>query len=138
MLIVPIAALDRTDALSGPHRFALFLHKWVVKLPRWHAFRVGLSANRRERQFARDHRDCKQLCPVLLADPFGLLLVTPRVRPLELAEAAKLGALELVDLFTLPTEFVPGDPSRSRVGVLNGRFVITDCLDQHAEAPQQR
>ena len=90
MLNTPIAALDRTDALSGPH------------------------------------------------DPFGLLLVTPRVRPLELSEAAKLGALELVDLFTLPTEFVPGDPSRSRVGVLNGHFVITDCLDQHAEAPQQR
>ena len=60
------------------------------------------------------------------------------MRPLELSEAAKLGALELVDLFTLPTEFVPGDPSRSRVGVLNGHFVITDCLDQHAQAPQQR
>ena len=110
----------------------------MLKLPRGQAFRDGLRANRGERQFASDHRDCKQLCPVILADPFGLLLVTPRVRPLELSEAAKLGALELVDLFTLPTEFVPGDPSRSRVGVLNGHFVITDCLDQHAQAPQQR
>jgi len=138
MLTAPIAALDRTDALSGPHRFALFLHKWVFKVPRWHSVQDGLRANRRERQFARDHRDCKQLCPVLLADPFGLFLVTPRVRPLELGEAARLGALELVDLFTLPNEFVPGDPSRSRVGVLNGHFVITDCFDQHAQAPQQR
>ena len=137
MPVVPVASLN-IESVSGPYRFALPFHNWVVKFPRRGFYRQGLRANRRERRFAFDHSDCGQLCPVLLADPFGLFLVTPRVRPLALQEAAQLGALELVDLFTLPNEFLPGDPSRSRVGVLNGHLVVTDFLDHQSEGLRDR
>lgn len=137
MPVVPVASLSM-ESVSGPYRLALPLHNWVVKFPRRGYYRQGMLANRRERRFAFDHSDCDQICPVLLADPFGLFLVTPKVRPLALQEAAQLGALELVDLFTLPNEFLPGDPSRSRVGILNGHLVVTDFLDHQSEGLRDR
>ena len=68
-----------------------------------------------------------QVCPVFLSDPFGLLVVTPRPRPLAASEAADLNALQLLDLFILPDGFVSGEASTARVQVWRDRFVIPDC-----------
>ena len=110
-----------------PSRVTFTIYGWLVKLPRLGSFRMGARANRSERRFARGHRHCKQVCPVLVGDPFGMLVLTPQTRPLADTEAAQLDALQLLDLFILPDGFIAGEPSRSRVRVWRDRLVVHDC-----------
>ena len=110
-----------------PFRITLTINGWLVKLPRMSSFRMGARANRTERRFARRHRHCKQVCPVLVGDPFCMLVLTPPTRPLADAEVAQLDALQLLDLFILPDGFIAGEASRSRVRVWRDRLVVHDC-----------
>jgi hypothetical protein len=123
--------MDRIKTRLGTYRFVVLVHCWAIKFPRtnsWRHFNEGLLANRRERRYARN--GWPQLCPVLLADPLGLVLVMPRARPLTDQEWANLGPFGPIDLYTLDAEIIPGEAKRSSVGVLDdGRTVIIDYVD---------
>jgi hypothetical protein len=65
----------------GVFRRVLLIGPWAVKLPRWRNFSKGLRCNRWERemwQVWQPHFNWTYLCPVLLADPAGLIVVMPR------------------------------------------------------------
>ena len=54
----------------------------------------------------------------------------PKARPLTNQEWANLGPFGPIELFTRPTEIIPGEAKRSNVGVLaDGRIVIIDYVD---------
>jgi hypothetical protein len=84
----------------GTARIVILTKKYAFKLPRvrllksWRKRSLkwlteGLRANAREWRKWRDSR-AEHLCPVLLALPFGLLVVMPRARSLNDGEVAIL------------------------------------------------
>jgi hypothetical protein len=115
----------------GSYRVVLLVKRWAIKFPRansWQRFQEGLLANRQERKLARN--GWPELCPVMLADPLGLILVMPKARPLTNEEWANLGPFGPIELFTRPTEIIPGEAKRSSVGILDdGRTVIINYVD---------
>lgn len=123
--------MERMETRLGTYRFVVLFHRWGIKFPRtssWRHFSQGLLANKRERRYARN--GWPQLCPVLLSDPLGLVLVMPRARPLTDQEWTNLGPFGPIDLYTLDVEIIPGEAKRSSVGVLDdGRTVIIDYVD---------
>lgn len=74
--------------VRGCTRTVLLIGSWAVKVPsfrygnefrwRWRSFLNGLLANMQEVQFSETA--WPELCPVRLNDPFGLLIIMPRVR----------------------------------------------------------
>ena len=124
----------------GSYRVALLIKRWAIKFPRtnsWPRFQEGLLANRQERKLARN--GWPELCPVVFSDPFGLILVMPKARPLTNQEWANLGPFGPIELFTRPTEIIPGEAKRSSVGVLaDGRTVIINYVDHGWPSQDER
>lgn len=66
---------------AGTFRFVMLIGRYAVKVPRIRHFAAGCRCNRWERETWRVWRPkfgWQHLCPVLAADPFGLVLVMPR------------------------------------------------------------
>jgi hypothetical protein len=66
---------------KGVFRRVVLLGQYAFKLPRWQQFAAGMRSNRWEREMWQRWRPRFQwstLCPVIYADPFGLLVVMPR------------------------------------------------------------
>jgi len=82
-----IVALD----LGGATRVVIQCGSIVIKLPRagsWKQLLRGLLANLCERQFGR--LGWPELCPVIWADPLGVIVVMPRVAVLTAEEFAAI------------------------------------------------
>jgi hypothetical protein len=68
---------------KGTFRRVVLLGRYAFKLPRWQQFAAGMRSNRWEREMWQRWRPRFQwstLCPVICADPFGLLVVMPRAK----------------------------------------------------------
>lgn len=103
------------QARSGATRHVLLLGSLAFKAPRltrWRAFLNGLLANLTETEFSR--LNDPRLCPVLLALPFGLLVVMRRADPLP-------SGVALPHWADLPVE-----RKRDSFGLLTGRCVAVD------------
>jgi len=76
---------------KGVFRRVLLVGPWALKLPRIRNLPAGLRCNRWEREVWQRWRPAfgwEGLCPVLFADPFGLVVVMPRAeQPVSQAEA---------------------------------------------------
>ena len=75
---------------TGVFRHAWRTRRLAVKFPRLRNFRAGLCCNRWEREMWSKWRrrfGWANLCPVLCADPFGLVVVMRRaIQPITLEE----------------------------------------------------
>jgi len=108
---------------EGITRYVLIFDKFVVKFPRfwwnWFWFLTGLISNLRERGWWKMVRDSEELspwfCPILFADPFGLIVVMPRCEPITTPE--------LPDYDQLPYK---ADYKVCNFGRYKGRVVLLD------------
>ena len=109
----------RTVLLTKKHAFKLagnwrgLIGPWT-----WKRFLHGLLSNLTERQWSQLGKDC--LCPVLFADPFGLLVVMPRLLdpPRQVCPVEVLWFQEVAN--------VPTDRNPSNFGWVDGRMVLWD------------
>ena len=78
---------------TGTYRYVLLFCGYALKLPRYQHFIGGCRCNRWEREMWRVWRPkfgWQNLCPVLIADPLGLILVMRRAtQPVTFAEVVK-------------------------------------------------
>jgi hypothetical protein len=74
----------------GAFRHVILLGSYAIKIPRLRKLFHGLRCNRWEREVWRVWRPIfgwNNLCPVVLADPVGMLVVMPRaVQPVTFAD----------------------------------------------------
>ena len=66
---------------SGAFRFVVLIGRFAVKLPHVRNLLLGLRCNRWEREMWRTWRPIfgwENLCPVMFADPLGVIVVMPR------------------------------------------------------------
>ena len=68
-------------AKFGSQRFAIVIGPFALKIPRLRRLREGMLANRMEARIWREgwQLKYKELCPILVALPFGIALVMPAV-----------------------------------------------------------
>jgi hypothetical protein len=80
---------------AGATRTVLVTRRLAIKFPRfyrkgrcfeWSRFLQGLLANLQERYWSRIKYAELKLCPVLFADPIGLVVVMPRCEDIELLD----------------------------------------------------
>ena len=106
---------------AGVYRRVVFLGGVAVKRPRFRHFLGGLCSNRWEREMWRTWRPVfgwRTLCPVLFADPLGMVVVMPRATQ----------PIEASDLATLPDAY-PGITAELKAqdyGRLGERIVAVD------------
>ena len=111
---------------GGAYRVVFRCGRFAVKLPRPRNLLSGMRCNQWEREVSRVWQPrfrWKSLCPVLVADPFGLCVVMPRARQ-PVTEAQMLAAsAEDADAYPAPDfEFKVDD-----WGILSdGRVVAVD------------
>jgi len=85
----------------GSSRWVLLVGRLAIKVPRmWPPSRIasGLRANEFERLVMRRYAPAfgwRELCPVLWADRFGLLLLMPRTEPVSQVDVYLLSAAVL-------------------------------------------
>jgi hypothetical protein len=111
---------------TGSNRRVLLTKHYVVKLPRLRHPGCGMRSNRWERELWSRWRPLfptwEHLCPVLLADPFGLIVVMPRARAPD-DYAVISAAIECdADCHPQPTVEYRAD----EYGVVGGRVVCFD------------
>lgn len=105
----------------GATREVLLLGPWAFKVPvvsyGWRPFLHGLLANMQERMFSAAR--FPRCCPVLWADPLGLLVIMARARPLE---------RELTDAEweAFDRDNVPSERKASSYGWYAGELVALD------------
>ena len=105
----------------GQYRCVVFLGRYVVKFPRLRNVLAGLQCNRWEREMWYVWHPIfhwETLCPIILADPFGLVVVMPRaVQP-----------VSHIDLLLAPDYYpeVSGEFKASDCGRVGGRLVTFD------------
>lgn len=66
---------------SGSFRNVILIGRFALKIPHFRNAALGLRCNRWEREMWRIWRPVfgwKNLCPILFADPFGLIVLMPR------------------------------------------------------------
>lgn len=116
---------------AGSFRRVFLIGHYAVKVPRLRNFVQGLRCNRWEREMWRVWRPAfgwESLCPVLLADPAGLVLVMPRAeQPVTQAEALSVFSIDYwpgIDVESKPENY-------GRVGdsVLVLDFGLADAED---------
>lgn len=109
---------------SGSTRIVVLVGSVAIKIPRflsWQTFLWGLLANMQERTFSK--AKWAELCPVLLADPLGFLVVMKRASPLSEEEFLLLD----YQAFKEKSDYViPVEHKRSSFGSLNGAIVEID------------
>jgi len=107
----------------GASRQAFLIGPYAIKMPStraWTNFLWGLIANLNERRRAR--LNTPTACPVLLADPIGLIVVMPRCEPLGRdVTDAEYDAITQGDDWLLPVERKPDS-----FGWLGERLVAVD------------
>jgi hypothetical protein len=106
----------------GATRLVLLIGPLALKLPRpssWRGFLHGLLSNLQERRFAAAR--WPELCPVLWADPWGLLVVMPRADP-----APKLSRRDYLRFTKRPDYTVPVEHKTDSFGLLDGHLVAID------------
>lgn len=107
--------ISRTVFLVGPY---------AIKVPcgryGWEKWLRGLLANMQERRFGR--LGWEGVCPVLLADPLGLVVVMPRCRPVPgyFTDSYYERLINRGD-YRIPAENKPDS-----WGILNGKTVAVD------------
>lgn len=114
---------------SGISRTVFLVGRYAVKVPcgryGYEKWLRGLLANRQEREWSR--AKYPELCPVLFADPLGLVVIMPRCEILTreltgLEYHAFFGPInEATRSYRVPTENKPDS-----FGYLNGRLVAVD------------
>ena len=109
---------------QGISRTVYLVGRYAVKTPcaryGWSKFLHGMLANLQERAFGRGR--VEGFCPVLFADPLGLVVVMPRVRVLTepLSE-------EGFHAFVNRAEYInPAENKPDSFGYLNGALVAID------------
>ena len=106
---------------SGVFRRVFLVGSYAVKTPRLHNFTMGLRSNRWEREmwfYWQPRFRWKTLCPVLWADPLGLVVVMPR--------ATQSVSQEKVD--ALPDYYpdITAEAKHEDYGVVVGQIVALD------------
>lgn len=109
---------------TGISRTVFLVGRYAIKVPcgryGWSKWLRGLLANLQERQFGR--AGYAGLCPVLFADPIGLVVVMPRAEILTGALFdAEYERFINRDDYVLPVENKPDS-----FGFLNGELVAVD------------
>lgn len=106
----------------GAFRVVVLSSRWAIKLPRLTRMTRGMRSNRWERECWHEWGPAfgwHTLCPVVWADPFGLVLVMPRAeQPVSQQEA-------LIAL----GDFYPGIDAETKpenFGRLGGKVVVLD------------
>ena len=107
----------------GATRRVIFVGNWLaVKIPRLRVLRAAMCANRWEREVSNVWLPVfrwPHVCPVLLADPFGLFVVMPRCKqPVQPSEVEQVHTSQYPDV---TSESKPEDR-----GYLEGRVVALD------------
>lgn len=108
----------------GSTRIVLLIGHLAFKLPNvaeWRLFLQGLLANMQERLFART--GWPELCPVLWADPIGLLVIMRRARPLTKSEFA---AINWADFCQNENYVIPAEHKIDSFGWVGDRLVAID------------
>ena len=106
---------------NGEYRRVVFIGTLAWKFPRWKHFGKGMRCNRWEREMWQIWRPIygwPSLCPVLFADPIGLLVVMPRAEQ----------PVTRQDVDALP-DCYPDITSETKVedhGRVNGRVLALD------------
>jgi hypothetical protein len=106
----------------GAYRRVFFLSRIVIKLPRLRFVLPGLRCNRWEREMWYRWRPMfgwESLCPILFADPLGLVVVMPRAqKPVTLEEIETATPV----YFPAPTY----ETVAEAFGLVNGRVLAID------------
>jgi hypothetical protein len=109
---------------NGATRIVFLAKKYAIKIPRldsWKVILVGLLANLQERTFSAT--GWEELCPVIFADPIGLLVIMPRLEPIDWETFCQLN----YDLFVnQPNYVVPVENKIDSFGWLNECIVAID------------
>jgi hypothetical protein len=104
----------------GANRTVVLVGRYALKFPTfnsWRDFLFGLLNNQTEARVGRSGRD--DVCPVLWADPWGFLVVMPR---LPIMTAAGFAALAVThSVWNLSVERKP-----CSFGLYDGRVVAVD------------
>lgn len=124
--------MTRWKFTSGATRNVLLTKHYAFKIPRlspwsWILFRLGFHCNRLERRYGRLGHE--KLCPVLFADPFGLLVVMPRcenAKPLEPYRDLASRAMCEVEWDFWNRQGLPFDNYYFNFGYYEGRLVALD------------
>jgi hypothetical protein len=106
----------------GTFRRVVLVDRLAFKLPRFKNFSRGMRSNRWERELWRVWRrkfGWENLCPVLFADPIGLIVVMPRAIPVSRDDVLAADP----DYYPTPTEEYSKPEDYGR---LNGAVVILD------------
>lgn len=110
---------------TGVTRHVILTRRFAFKIPafwHWRSFLWGLLANMQERDFWT--AKWPELAPVLFADPWGFLVVMPRVRVMTDAE------FEVFDYYVFTHRgdgsIVPAEAKSDSFGWMNGRVVAID------------
>ena len=106
----------------GAYRCVIFLGPYAMKFPRLRNLLAGLRCNRWQREMWRVWQPIlrwETLCPVVCADPLGLVVIMPR---------AEQGGITHLDVMLKP-DYHPetsGEFKASDCGRVNGRVVTFD------------
>jgi uncharacterized protein len=106
----------------GVYRCVVFVGTYAVKFPRVRNLREGMQCNRWEREMWRVWQPIlrwETLCPVLFADPLGLVVVMPR---------ADQAGVTFIDVLLKPDYYpeTSGEFKASDCGRVDGRVVTFD------------
>ena len=121
---------------AGTFRRVIVLWRWAIKVPRLRNFRAGLRCNAWEREawfVWRPKFGWRDLCPIVVADPLGLLVVMPRV-DLSVSADDLDRLLEEVDCHPMSD----AELRIGNVGRLHGRIVAFDYGLPDAEDVRER
>ncbi len=110
---------------TGVSRHVVLVSRFAIKVPaiwRWQTILWGLLANMQERAFAKT--GWPEFAPVLFSDPFGFILVMPRVRVMTDEEFEDFDYY----VFTRRSDgsVVPVEAKSDSFGWLGGRVVAID------------
>src|SRR5258706_2671275 len=110
----------------GSNRRVVVTKRYEIKLPRVRHPGCGMRSNRWERELWRRWRPAfpawKHLCPVLLADPFGLVVVMQGALPSDTPGIVDEAIEHDADCYPLPTvEF-----RAEEYGIASGQAVCFD------------
>jgi hypothetical protein len=117
----------------GATRTVLLVGKYAIKFPSlysWQMFLLGLLGNIQERRWWKTGwaEARLKLCPVLIADRWGFILIMPRCELLAGSpDEAAMSEQEHRAFTTLEAGgCLPVENKRSSFGYLNGRLVAVD------------
>lgn len=113
----------------GATRTVLLTKRYALKFPTcrygWQHFLAGLLANMQERVFGRT--GWPELCPVLLSDPFGFLVVMPKADEFKSQHKwLAMSKKEFKRFVEKDGYHVPAENKPDSFGVLKGRPVVID------------